>query len=113
MPNVLLVHCARLKADLAGEVRRIAAFLDIPIDETKFPKMLEHCGLEHMKARASHVEFLEQVFDGGGRTFVNKGVNGRWRDVLTPEEIALCDEVAAKNLSPDCAAWLKSGDRAG
>ena len=112
LPNVLLVHYARLKADLPGEVRRIAAFLDIPIDEAKFPKMLEHCSLEHMKERASQVEFLEQVFDGGGRTFVNKGVNGRWRDVLTPEEIALCDEVAAKNLSPECAAWLRTSDRA-
>ncbi len=113
LPNVLLVHYARLKADLPGEVRRIAAFLDIPIDGAKFPKMLEHCGLEHMKERASHTEFIEQIFDGGGRTFVNKGVNGRWRDVLTPEEIALCDEVAAKNLSPECAAWLRTGDRAG
>ena len=111
LPNVLLVHYARLKADLPGEFRRIADFLDIPIDETKFPQMMQHCSLEHMKECAAKVDFLELMFDGGGRTFVNKGSNGRWRDVLTPDEIALCDEVAGQNLSADCAAWLRTGER--
>ncbi|HJW40915.1 MAG TPA: sulfotransferase domain-containing protein, partial [Rhizomicrobium sp.] len=32
-PNVLLVHYADLKTDLDGEMRRISAFLGIPIDE--------------------------------------------------------------------------------
>lgn len=113
LPNVLLVHYARLKADLPGEFRRIAEFLDIPIDEVELPRMLQHCSLEHMKVRAAQVEFLEQMFDGGGGTFVNKGTNGRWRDVLSPEEIALSDEVAAANLTPDCAHWLKTGELLG
>lgn len=110
LPNVLLVHYARLKTDLPGEFRRIADFLGIAINEAKFPDMLRHCSLDHMKERASQFEFLEQMFEGGGRTFVNKGANGRWRDVLTPYEIALCDEVAAQNLSADCATWLRTGD---
>ncbi len=29
---------------------------------------------------------------------------------LSDEEIARCDEVAAKHLSPDCAHWLKTGE---
>jgi len=109
LPNVLLVHYARLKADLPGEFRRIADFLDIPVDEAKLPEMLQHCGLEHMKDRAAQVAFIEQIFDGGGRTFVNKGVDGRWRDVLTADEIARCDVVAARTLFPGCAAWLRTG----
>ena len=63
-----------------------------------------------MKERAANVEWLEKMFDGGGRTFVHKGTNGRWKDVLTPAEIARCDEVAAKYLSPECAHWLKTGE---
>ena len=35
LPNVLLLHFAELKADLPGQIRRIAAFLDIPIDERR------------------------------------------------------------------------------
>lgn len=39
-------------------------------------------------------------------TFINKGVNGRWRDVLSPAEIEKAAGLAAKNLTPDCAAWV-------
>lgn len=35
LPNVLFVHFAKLKSDMLGEIRRIAQFLEIPIDETK------------------------------------------------------------------------------
>ena len=28
------------------------------------------------------------MFKNGGTTFINKGTNGRWRDVLTPDDIA-------------------------
>lgn len=110
LPNVLLLHYAALKADLPGEFLRIAKFLDIPIDKARLPQMLDHCSLEHMKDRAAEEEFLGQMFTGGGRTFVNKGTNGRWRDILTPAEITKCDEVAEKNLTADCAHWLKTGE---
>jgi len=33
--------------------------------------------------------------------------------VLSPEEAALCDEVAAEKLTADCAHWLKTGELAG
>jgi aryl sulfotransferase len=110
LPNVMLLHFARFKADLPNEMRRIAKFLDIEIDEAKFPKMFQNCSLEHMKEVSKQSQVLEELFIGGGPTFVNKGTNGRWREVLTPEEIARCDEVAGLNLTPDCAHWLKTGE---
>ncbi|HEY4944387.1 MAG TPA: sulfotransferase domain-containing protein [Rhizomicrobium sp.] len=110
LPNVLLLHYAKLKADLPREVRRIAAFLGIAIDEAKFPRMLLNCSLEHMKDVSADDEFLGRLFEGGGRTFVNKGTNDRWRDVLSPEEAALAEVAAAKNLTPACAHWLKTGE---
>jgi hypothetical protein len=36
--------------------------------------------------------------------------NGRWKDVLSPTEIALADEAAGKYLTPDCAHWLMTGE---
>lgn len=110
LPNVHFVHYANLKSDLPAEMRRIANFLEIPIDETRFSHMIKHCSLEHMKERAAEQEFLELMFEGGGRSFVNKGTNGRWRDVLTREDIAKCDEIADSQLSSDCAKWLKTGE---
>ncbi|MFI4974482.1 MAG: sulfotransferase domain-containing protein [Caulobacterales bacterium] len=99
LPNVLLVHYANLKADLPGEIHRIAKFLAIEIDEANFPAIVEHCSFDYMRANVRP----------DNRVMFNKGVNGRWKDVLSPAEIARCDEVAARNLTAECAHWLASG----
>ena len=49
------------------------------------------------------------LFDGGAQTFINKGSNGRWRDVLTAEELSTYDKHIAKTLTPECANWLENG----
>src|ERR687894_2458415 len=43
LPNVLFVHFTNLKRDMPGQMRHIAAFLDIPIDETRWEETLEYC----------------------------------------------------------------------
>jgi aryl sulfotransferase len=116
LPNLLFVHFARLKADLAGEIRRIAGFLDMPLDEDLLDRVVEHCGLEHMR-RAVEADpeadaGIRMTFNGGAAAFFHKGTNGRWKDVLTAEESALADDVAGRLLSADCARWLKSGGMA-
>jgi aryl sulfotransferase len=100
LPNVLLVHYTRLKADLASEMRRIAEFLEIEIDPAAFPAMIEHCSFDYMRATLSE----------SGRVAFHKGVTGRWKQVLTPAEIAVCDAAAARHLNPDCARWLATGE---
>jgi aryl sulfotransferase len=110
LPNVLLVHFANLKADLRGEMERIADFIDIGVKPAAWPTLVERCGFEHMKREAAAVDSLAMTFNGGGNTFIHKGTNGRWKDVLSAEEIARCDEVAAKHLTPECAHWLKTGE---
>ena len=52
---------------------------------------------------------MATTWKDGSATFFNRGTNGRWRDVLSPAEIARCDEVAARRLTADCAHWLKTG----
>jgi hypothetical protein len=42
--------------------------------------------------------------------FVHKGTNGRWRDVLTAEDVEHDKAVAAARLSSDCAHWLETGE---
>ena len=59
-----------------------------------------------MKARAAEIADFESHFVGGADTFLYKGTNGRWHDVLTPEELARYDETVAARVTPDCAAWL-------
>jgi aryl sulfotransferase len=50
-----------------------------------------------------------QSFRGGATTFINKGTNGRWRDVLSADEIAVYEEKAVQELGPECARWLAEG----
>ena len=110
LPNVLLVHFSDLKRDLEGEMRRIAAFLDCEIPAERWPQVVEHCTFEWMKANAENVTPLGgKIFEGGAQSFVNKGTNGRWRDVLTADDIASYERRALAELGPTCARWLAQG----
>lgn len=115
MPNILFIHFADMKKDLSTAVRQIADFLDIPIlDEAAFPALVESLTFDGMKKEASDpsktlVPLGGQIFSGGGDAFINKGTNNRWQGVLTEEQLRTYDEVVAKKLTPDCAAWLARG----
>ena len=110
LPNVNLIHFQALKDDMPGEMRKIAAFLDIKIDETKWDDIVEHCTFDYMKKNATASTPLGGAFwDGGADDFVYKGVNGRWRDVLSDEESQKYEELAREKLGEDCANWLKTG----
>jgi len=111
LPNVLLLHFAALKRDLPGEVRRIAAFLDIPVDPSREHAILEYCSFDWMKKNAAKAAPLGGAFwDAGADTFMNKGTNGRWRDTLSADEAARYEQRAEAELGADCARWLASGE---
>jgi aryl sulfotransferase len=107
LPNLMILHFEDLRRDMPGQMRRIAAFLDIPIDEIRFPAMVEYCGFDWMKANATKSTPLGGAFwDAGAEVFINKGTNGRWHDILTTEDIALYMKTAREKLGGECAAWL-------
>ncbi len=107
LPNVKLMHFNQMKADLPGSIREIAQFLDVPIDEAKFSAIVEHCSFDYMKAHAELAAPLGGIFwEGGAKTFIHKGTNGRWRDTLTPEESKAYEAKALAELGPECARWL-------
>ena len=53
LPNVRFVHFNDLKRDMPGEMRRIAAFLDIPIDERAGRRSSSYCSFDWMKRNAT------------------------------------------------------------
>jgi aryl sulfotransferase len=112
LPNVHLIHFEELKRDMPREIRRIAAFLEIPIDEARWPAILEYCSFDWMKRNATKSVPLGGAFwDAGAEVFIHKGVNGRWRDTLTPEDCAEYEARAVAQLGPECARWLATGAR--
>ena len=111
LPNVLFVHFANLKRDMPGEMRRIAKFLDVPIDESKWNAICEYCSFEWMKKNAVKSVPLGGAFwDGGAEVFINKGVNGRWADTLSGEDVAMYEARANQELGAACARWLATGE---
>ena len=112
MPNLLLLHFNDLKEDLPGQIRRIAAFLGIGIDERQFPAIVEHCGFAWMKTHAAQAAPLGGVvWEGGAETFINRGTNGRWRDELPIELSRRYEALAERELGAACARWLATGYR--
>ena len=41
---------------------------------------------------------------------INKGTNGRWKETLTPEDVAAYEARAVRELGPECARWLATGE---
>ena len=111
LPNVHFIHFTNLKEDMPGEIRQIAEFIESPIDESNWEKILRHCSFDYMKAHATKSVPLGGAFwDGGAETFIHKGTNGRWRDILSTEDIARYEQRAESELESDCAHWLATGE---
>ncbi|HEY1706792.1 MAG TPA: sulfotransferase domain-containing protein [Rhizomicrobium sp.] len=112
--NLLLVHYNDLKADLSGEMKRIAAFLDIETPDELWPQLVEAATFDKMKNDgAALLPGIEMAFKGGHQTFLNKGTNGRWKTVLTPDDVAMYRERAAQELTPGLNDWLENGRKGG
>ncbi len=111
LPNVLVVHFNDLKRDMEGEMRRIAGFLDIAIDESRWPDIVRYCRFDWMKQNATMSVPLGGAFwDGGAQVFINQGVNGRWTDTLTAADNTEYEARALRELGPECARWLAHGN---
>ncbi|HSM94569.1 MAG TPA: sulfotransferase domain-containing protein [Rhizomicrobium sp.] len=109
-PNLLFVHYADLKADLGGQMRRIAGFLGIETPPDLMAELVEAARFETMKAQGDEMmPQLRTAFDRGAERFINKGTNGRWKDVLTPEDLARYDALVRRKFAPAQARWIEHG----
>ena len=117
LPNLLFVHYADMLADLSTVARRVAAFLGIDASEPDIRRVTETTAFDHVKKRAEAAppasDHLRPMIEGGLRTFFHKGTNGRWRNVLHADDLALYEATKARVLSPDCARWLENGGAIG
>lgn len=110
LPNIQLLHYGDMLADTEREVRRIGAFLEIEIPERGWAEVAQAVSFESMKqAPETYVPGAGALWKGGADTFLNKGTNGRWRDVLSSEELSLYDAACDRALADDCRKWLEEG----
>jgi aryl sulfotransferase len=110
--NVLLVHYNDLKADREGEMRRIARFLGIALPDSLWPQLVEAAGFEAMKRDGETlIPMAHFLWEGGPGRFLNKGTNGRWRDVVAPADLAEYEARVKSEFSPALARWVEHGRR--
>lgn len=113
LPNVLFVHFADLKSDLSAEIDRISDFIDSPVDQDLREKVLEHISFDYMKQNAEASVPLGGAFwDGGAKTFIHRGTNNRWKDLLPVELSQEYENRAVLELGLDAASWLIEGSPA-
>jgi aryl sulfotransferase len=107
--NLLLVHYNDLKADLDGEMRRIAAFLGVETPAALWPRLVEAASFAAMKRDGPILLGpAGALFEGGSDRFLFKGSNGRWQEELSADDLALADKLAAR-FSPGLRRWLEGG----
>lgn len=110
LPNMLFVHFADLLEDLPGEILRVAEYLDMDVSQEQVRAIANATSFASMKANAE--ELLPNAgftFKGGAQTFIHKGTNGRWKNVLSPEDLSLYEDAVSRILSPNCRQWLENG----
>ena len=112
LPNLLAVHYNDLLADLDGQMRRVARFLGIEVAEAAWPALVAAARFDAMRGEALREEAegdrSNADLKGGAATFFFQGSNGRWRDVLSQDDLALY-EAAAARLEPGLRSWLEGG----
>jgi len=108
--NLLLVHYNDLKADLAGEMQRIANFLEIDVPAGVLNALVEAATFERMKKDGEALmPMAKMAWDKGAERFLFKGTNGRWKDVLNKDDVARYEALAAKKWSKATANWVANG----
>ncbi len=113
LPNLIFLHYRDLSEDLDGEMRRLADFLDAPVEARRWPQILEAGSFAAMR------EAADQNAPGADRgawrsntDFFRKGRLDEWRGVLNAHSLALYERVNGERLDPSLKAWMETGRRA-
>jgi len=110
-PNFLFVHYNDMLHDLEGQVRRIAGFLELDPSDERIALTVAATTFANVKQVVSRQkpDGEPQMLRGGLNGFFNEGTIGRWRGLLTAEDLELYEQTKRRVLTPDCAAWLETG----
>lgn len=113
LPNFLFLHFNDLLKNLQYYIRKLADFLDVEVDDAEVSRIFDRTQLDVMrnKRRDEQRKFKPGTLflKNGADTFFFKGSNGRWKDVLTKEDLELYEAAKKRVLTSECAEWLENG----
>ena len=86
--DVVRLHYDDLKADLEGQMRKLARRLGIDVEENLWPQLVQSATFDSMRARA------DTTVPGGGpehwidpSAFFSRGTSGQWRELLDETDL--------------------------
>jgi aryl sulfotransferase len=108
--DVVFVHYDDLRSDLSGQMRRLAAHLDIQVDEDRWSALVRSATFDSMRSTAA-------MFVPGGdhgllldaNAFFSRGSSGQWRDLLDDADLARYAARAHSLASHGVIEWLHRG----
>jgi len=105
--DIVFLHYDDLKADLEGQMRQLAAHLDIEVDEDRWSRLVHAATLESMRSVA------DVLVPEGGRehwidpaAFFSRGTSGQWRDLLIDADLERYAARVRALASDDLVTWL-------
>ena len=110
-PNVIPVHYNHLKADLAGEMRRIAGRLGITVPTETWPALVAAASFDSMRSRADLL--APDARTGIWRAaegFFHSGSGGHWRSFFDEAAQQRYDARIASIAEPEIIAWAHFGE---
>ncbi|MPZ95987.1 MAG: sulfotransferase domain-containing protein [Propionibacteriales bacterium] len=105
-PNIVLVHYDDLATDLDGEMRRLAARLDITVSDEIRPTLVDAATFDQMRSRADRLVPNTSGVLKDNAAFFRRGTSGAGRELLTIEELAGYRARTAQLAPANLLTWL-------
>jgi Sulfotransferase domain len=108
--NVALFHYSDYRADLPGELRRLAKALGISLTAQRAAELAPEASLGRMRERVTEV--VPSASSGTWKDvdgFLRAGASGEWRHRTTEADLALYEQRVHDLVSEDLARWAHEG----
>lgn len=106
-PQVALFHYADLKADLPGELRRLARVLSIEVSDQRVDELAAAATFDRMRGRADELApGVDAKLWRSNENFFRSGTSGQWRDLLDSAALDRYHRRVAELAPPDLVEWL-------
>jgi aryl sulfotransferase len=102
--DVLLLHYNEIIEDLAGTIRRIAAFERVELSEARVQKIVGLCDFDEMRRHRQTIAPSHKRFDV--EHHLNQGIAGRGSEIFPAEAFADEYRVLENALGNECFRWL-------
>ena len=105
--NILILHFNDLKHDLNSNIDKIADFLGYEYDEDIMKTVYKKSTFEWMKRNSKKCAPLP--FKNNFSSFINKGTNKRWKNVLNEDNITKYKNLIKYFFNENEINWIENG----